>query len=218
VEASIIECYLMWSRTESLAGSKRKDGRQETPFYCCFCDMTMCNKNRLGEHLNSGECMGMDGPKKPFPVLPSADAQRVPIAAFRKHFIQIPPHRLSAPKRRGAASMLEKGSARRAAPAQWDRDNDATDNDDFKEDTRLPHRQQEPAPPKVYAMKPIASQVLGPGIWPGQPIYVSDDDSEEAPASGRSQGCHADVFGRTDGQTDGRSDDGRGGVRDLDAL
>jgi hypothetical protein len=28
------------------------------------------------------------------------------------------------------------------------------------------------------------------------------------------QGCHADVFG----QTDGRSDDGRGGVRDLDAL
>jgi hypothetical protein len=28
------------------------------------------------------------------------------------------------------------------------------------------------------------------------------------------QGCHADVFGRTDG----RSDDGRGGVRDLDAL
>jgi hypothetical protein len=28
------------------------------------------------------------------------------------------------------------------------------------------------------------------------------------------QGCHADVFGRTDGQ----SDDGRGGVRDLDAL
>jgi hypothetical protein len=28
------------------------------------------------------------------------------------------------------------------------------------------------------------------------------------------QGCHADVFRRTDG----RSDDGRGGVRDLDAL
>jgi hypothetical protein len=28
------------------------------------------------------------------------------------------------------------------------------------------------------------------------------------------QGCHADVFGRTDG----RSDDSRGGVRDLDAL
>jgi hypothetical protein len=27
-------------------------------------------------------------------------------------------------------------------------------------------------------------------------------------------GCHADVFRRTDG----RSDDGRGGVRDLDAL
>jgi hypothetical protein len=32
------------------------------------------------------------------------------------------------------------------------------------------------------------------------------------------QGCHADVFRRTDGQTSGRSDDGRGGVRDLDAL
>jgi hypothetical protein len=30
----------------------------------------------------------------------------------------------------------------------------------------------------------------------------------------QNQGCHADVFG----QTDGRSDDGRGGVRDLDAL
>jgi hypothetical protein len=28
------------------------------------------------------------------------------------------------------------------------------------------------------------------------------------------QGCHADIFGRTDG----RSDDGPGGVRDLDAL
>jgi hypothetical protein len=27
VEVSIIECYLMWSRMESLAGSKRKDGR-----------------------------------------------------------------------------------------------------------------------------------------------------------------------------------------------
>jgi hypothetical protein len=32
------------------------------------------------------------------------------------------------------------------------------------------------------------------------------------------QGCHADVFRRTDGRTSGRSDDGRGGVRDLDAL
>jgi hypothetical protein len=32
------------------------------------------------------------------------------------------------------------------------------------------------------------------------------------------QGCHADVFERTDGRMDGRSDDGRGGVRDLDAL
>jgi hypothetical protein len=31
-------------------------------------------------------------------------------------------------------------------------------------------------------------------------------------------GCHVDVFRRTDGWTDGRSDDGRGGVRDLDAL
>jgi hypothetical protein len=30
------------------------------------------------------------------------------------------------------------------------------------------------------------------------------------------QGCHADVFRRTDGRTSGRSDDGRGGVRDLD--
>jgi hypothetical protein len=28
------------------------------------------------------------------------------------------------------------------------------------------------------------------------------------------QDCHADIFGRMDG----RSDDGRGGVRDLDAL
>jgi hypothetical protein len=34
----------------------------------------------------------------------------------------------------------------------------------------------------------------------------------------REHGCHADVFRRTDGRTDGRSDDGRGGVRDLDAL
>jgi hypothetical protein len=32
------------------------------------------------------------------------------------------------------------------------------------------------------------------------------------------QGCHADVFKRTDGRTDRRSDDGHGGVRDLDAL
>jgi hypothetical protein len=31
---------------------------------------------------------------------------------------------------------------------------------------------------------------------------------------GSSHGCHADVFGRTDG----RSDNGRGGVRNLDAL
>jgi hypothetical protein len=87
VEANIIECYLMWSKMESLAGSKRKDGRQETPFYCRFCDMTMRNKNRLGEHLNSGECTEMDGPKKPFPMFPSTDVQRVPIAAFRKHLI-----------------------------------------------------------------------------------------------------------------------------------
>jgi hypothetical protein len=33
-------------------------------------------------------------------------------------------------------------------------------------------------------------------------------------AASWAQGCHADVFGRTDGRTD----DGRGGVRDLDAL
>jgi hypothetical protein len=32
------------------------------------------------------------------------------------------------------------------------------------------------------------------------------------------EGCHADVFRRTDGRTSGRSDDGRGGVHDLDAL
>jgi hypothetical protein len=32
--------------------------------------------------------------------------------------------------------------------------------------------------------------------------------------SSHNQGCHADVVGRTDG----RSDDGRGGVRDLNAL
>jgi hypothetical protein len=120
VEASIIECYLMWSRTESLAGSKRKDGRQETPFYCRFYDITMRNKNRLGEHLDNGECTEMDRPKKPFSVLPSADTQRVPIAAFRKHLIQIPPHRSSAPKGRGTASTSGKRSARRAAPAQWD--------------------------------------------------------------------------------------------------
>jgi hypothetical protein len=31
-------------------------------------------------------------------------------------------------------------------------------------------------------------------------------------------GCHADVFRWTDGRTDGRSDDGHRGVRDLDAL
>jgi hypothetical protein len=31
---------------------------------------------------------------------------------------------------------------------------------------------------------------------------------------GLGQGCHANVFGRTNGQ----SDDGRGGIRDLDAL
>jgi hypothetical protein len=35
---------------------------------------------------------------------------------------------------------------------------------------------------------------------------------------GYDQGCHADNFGRTDGQTDERSDDGHEGIRDLDAL
>jgi hypothetical protein len=38
----------------------------------------------------------------------------------------------------------------------------------------------------VYAVKPIASRVPVSGVWLGQPIYVSDDDSEEAPALGRS--------------------------------
>jgi hypothetical protein len=48
-------------------------------------------------------------------------------------------------------------------------------------------------------MNPIAT----PKDWLG----VFDDRR-------RNQGCHADDNGRIDG----RSDDGRGGVRDLDAL
>jgi hypothetical protein len=43
-------------------------------------------------------------------------------------------------------------------------------------------------------------------------------DGRGCPIIGADQGCHADVFRRTDGRTSGRSDDGRGGVRDLDAL
>jgi hypothetical protein len=60
LEASIIECYMMWSRMKSLAGSERKDGRHETAFYCRYCDLTMRNKNKFGEYLDSEECTEMD--------------------------------------------------------------------------------------------------------------------------------------------------------------
>jgi hypothetical protein len=46
----------------------------------------------------------------------------------------------------------------------------------------------------------------------GDIALVSAEDIHRC--SHMDQGCHVDVFRRTDG----RSDDGRGGVRDLDAL
>jgi hypothetical protein len=65
---------LLWSKSESLSGEGRKDGRQETPFYCWYCGMEMRNWNRLGEHLDSRECVHMDRSMKLFPVFTSTDA------------------------------------------------------------------------------------------------------------------------------------------------
>jgi hypothetical protein len=76
----------------------------------------MRNKNKLGEDFDSGECTEMEGAMKPFPVFTSANAQQVHVAAFKKHFVYIPPSQSFAPKAKGMASMLEKGNARRAAP------------------------------------------------------------------------------------------------------
>jgi hypothetical protein len=87
LEASLIECSLLWSKSESRSEEGRKDGRQETPFYCRYCAMEMHNRNRLGEYLDSGECPHMDRPMKLFRVFTSANVQHVPIAAFQKHLI-----------------------------------------------------------------------------------------------------------------------------------
>jgi hypothetical protein len=63
----------------------------------------------------------------------------------------------------------------------------------------------------------VPSKVRIPKIVPEVPRDEAEraellEDLQVMGCSG--QGCHADVFRRTDG----RSDDGRGGVRDLDAL
>jgi hypothetical protein len=90
--------------TEPWSGKHRKDGRQEIPFICQYCGVEMRNKNRLGDHLAHGECEYTDGPMKPFLVFTNVDSQQVPMVAFKKHKIEQPVARSSAPKDRHTGS------------------------------------------------------------------------------------------------------------------
>jgi hypothetical protein len=148
----------------------------------------MWKRNRLGDHLARGEYEYTEGLMKPFPVFTSADSQRVPVAAFKKHKIEQPAARSSALKDRQTGSSSAKGKAKRAAESPWDFKSIGSDDRSDSDDADEAPTERKLAPPKIMSVKPLASRMPPPGAWREQPIHVSDDSDGSQPADAGTSG------------------------------
>jgi hypothetical protein len=187
LEASLIKCSLLWNAIESRSEKHRKDNWHEIPFICRYYGVEMQNKNRLGNHLAYGKCEYTEGLMKPFPVFTNADSQWILVAAFKKHRIEQPAARSSAPKDRHTGSMSAKGTVKRVAESPWDFESAGSKEGSDSDDAKEPPMDRKPAPPKFMSVKPLASWMPMPSAWRGQPIYISNDsDGLQPPKVGMS--------------------------------